>query len=147
METGNNKLEVSRLFFEINKTLKRSMRNIFEDAGITMPQGLVISILTQAGEMKLTELGRKTNLSNSTISGIIDRLEKQQLVVRTRSESDRRIVYVKATPRFEKIHKEIYKKAEENFENILSAGSSEEIEKIIEGLNILKKILTLKKDK
>ena len=142
MEVENKRVEAARLFFDIGKTLNRSMRRCFEDIGITMPQSIVIRTLIKSGEMKLTDLSRKINLSNSTISGIIDRLEKQQLVVRTRSEEDRRIIYVKATPKFEELHNEILNKAEKSFESLLGAGSPEEIDKIIEGLKTLKRILT-----
>lgn len=141
METVSKKVEVARLFFEVNKTIKHSMRRRLEDIGITLPQSLVIGALIKFGEMKITELSRKINLSNSTISGIIDRLEKQQLVIRTRSEEDRRIVYVKVTPKFGEIHNGFHKIIEKNFEDLLSAGTPEEIEKIIEGLHVLKKML------
>jgi len=141
MENMNKKKEIAKLFSEVNKIIKRSMRKSFEDVGITIPQSLVIGTLIQFGEMKITELSRKINLSNSTISGIIDRLEKRQLVIRTRSEEDRRIVYVKVTPKFGEVHKGFHDKVEESFKDLLSTGTPEEIEKIIEGLNVLKKIL------
>lgn len=133
--------EIARLFFEIGKALRHTMSKNFGDIGFTGPQGMVMSTLTKYGEMKITELSRKMNLSNSTTSGIIDRLEKQQFVIRTRSEQDRRIVYVKASPMFDKIHKELHKNAEKGLEELLSSGTPEEIEKILEGLNAFKKIL------
>ncbi|MDD4239289.1 MAG: MarR family transcriptional regulator [Desulfotomaculaceae bacterium] len=141
METVNKKVEIAKLFSEVNKIIKRSMRKSFDDVGITIPQSLVIGTLTQFGEMKISELSRKINLSNSTISGILDRLEKRQLVIRTRSEEDRRIVYVKVSPNFGEIHKEFHEKVEQSFEHLLSAGTPEEIGKIVEGLNTFKKIL------
>ncbi|TEB10660.1 hypothetical protein Psfp_04129 [Pelotomaculum sp. FP] len=63
------------------------------------------------------------------------------MVIRTRSEEDRRIVYVKVTPKFGEIHNGFHKIIEKNFEDLLSAGTPEEIAKIIEGLDVLKKIL------
>jgi len=141
MEIIYKKVEAARLFFEVNKILKRSMSKSVEDIGITLPQSLVIGTLTKFGEMKITELSKKINLSNSTISGIIDRLEKQQLVVRTRSEKDRRIVYVKVTPKFGEMHQGFHQKIEESLGELLSTGTPDEIEKIIVGLNTLKKIL------
>jgi MarR family transcriptional regulator, organic hydroperoxide resistance regulator len=146
MDAVNKKAEVARLFSEVSKTLKHCMRKTFEDIGITMPQGILIGTLIKCGEMKITELSNKINLSNSTISGIVDRLEKQQLVERTRSEEDKRIVYVKVTPKLEKLFKGVHKKADESFEDLLSAGTPEEIEKIIEGLDALKRILNHSKE-
>lgn len=141
MTITNKKSEVARLVFEVNKILKQSMRRMFDNVGITLPQGLVIATLISSGEMKISDLSRKIGLSNSTISGIVDRLEKQQLVERTRSEEDRRIVYVKVTPKSDWIHEGIHRRAQENFEDLLKTGTPEEIETVIEGLTILKKIL------
>ncbi|TEB09511.1 hypothetical protein Psfp_04268 [Pelotomaculum sp. FP] len=56
METVSKKVEVARLFFEVNKTIKHSMRRRLEDIGITLPQSLVIGALIKFGEMKITEL-------------------------------------------------------------------------------------------
>lgn len=141
MENTNKKEEIVKLFYDVNKVLKCGMRKSFEDANLTIPQSLVIGSLIKNGEMKITDLSKRLNLSNSTISGIVDRLEKQQLVVRTRSEVDRRIVFVKVTSRFSEMFQEIFKKAEESFQELLNPGTSEEIEKILEGLKTLKKIL------
>lgn len=146
MDTIDKKAEVPELFFEVGKILKHYMRKNFEDIGITAPQGMVIGTLFKAGEMKITELSKKVNLSNSTISGIVDRLEKQDLVIRTRSEKDRRAVYVNITPKVKDMYKEIHKKTEKSFEDLLSGGSPEDITKIIDGLNTLKRILTERKD-
>lgn len=142
MESENKKITIAKLFFEMEKTLKRSMRRCFEDYGITMPQTFVMRVLIRSGKMKLTELSREMKLSNSTVSGIIDRLEKQQLVERIRSEKDKRIVYIKATPKFMQLHNEFLDIAEKKFEKLLDTGTSEEFDVIIEGLNIMKRILT-----
>ena len=141
METENKKIKIARLFFEMHKTLKRSMRRCFEDIGMTMPQSFVMGILVKSGEMKLTELSREMKLSNSTVSGIIDRLEKQQLVERTRSEKDKRIVHVKATHKFHELHDEFVDRAEKSFESLLDTATSEDMDIIISGLNVLGKIL------
>lgn len=141
MDDINKKSEVARLFTEVTKILKESMRRSYENIGITVPQSLVIGTLMKFGEMKITELSGKINLTNSTISGIVDRLEKQGLVVRKRSEGDKRIVFVQLTPKFEEIYQGIYKKVEESFQDLLSPATSEELVKIIEGLSVLKKIV------
>lgn len=141
MDNINKTAEVARLFSELSKMLKKSLHKTFEDSKLTMPQTMVIGTLIKHGEMKITELSNKMNLSNSTTSGIVDRLEKQGLVLRVRSEEDRRTVYVKITEKVEEYHKGVHKKLEETFEELLSSGTSEDMDKIIEGLNTLKKVL------
>ena len=146
MNESNSGTNVVRLFFVVSKNFKNFMRKIFEDSELTMPQTMVINTLFEEGEMKITDLSSKISLSNSTISGIIDRLERQQLVVRTRNEEDRRTVYVKVTPKFEEIHKGFQEKIEKRFNDLLREGTPEEINKIIEGLNTLQRLLNQGKE-
>ena len=139
---SNENTKLGRLFFDLFRQLKHYMRKNFEDQGITMPQGMVVGTLIRNGEMKTTELGSRLNMTNSTISGILDRLEKQGVVERRRSKEDRRIVYVKVTPNFGEMHKEMLKKIEKSFQELLDTATPEELAKITEGFDTLKKILT-----
>lgn len=96
--------------------------------------------------MKVSDLSQKLGLSNSTVSGIIDRLEKQGLVERTRSTEDRRVVYVSVTSKFKDTFQKHFKEAERKFEELISRASPEDLNKIIEGLESLKKILEKQND-
>ncbi|SFC76063.1 MarR family winged helix-turn-helix transcriptional regulator [Clostridium uliginosum] len=141
METLNESIEVARLFQEVMQLFKHNMKKVFNDAGISAPQGMVIGLLSKNKKMKITELSNHLCLSNSTVSGIIDRLEMQQMVVRERSKEDKRVVYVSISPNFEDIHKTFHKQLEKNIENIMNQGSTEELHKISVGLDALKKLL------
>jgi DNA-binding MarR family transcriptional regulator len=135
-------LEIGRLLREVNCILKHSMGKRFESMGITMPQGMLLGILSRSGQrMKISELSQKLNLSDGTVSGIIDRLEKQGMVERARSDEDKRVVYVSLSPRMKEIHHDFHLRTEETVKSLLGRGTPEEIEKILEGLNILKKLV------
>jgi DNA-binding MarR family transcriptional regulator len=64
---------------------------------ITTPQLTVLRVLKIAGDLRLSDLSVKINLTNSTVTGIIDRLERAGLVSRQRSTDDRRVILVKIT--------------------------------------------------
>jgi DNA-binding MarR family transcriptional regulator len=51
------------------------------------------------GSLSLGELSKGMYLHPSTISGVVDRLEKKRYVVRDRTEKDRRVVKVRLTPK------------------------------------------------
>lgn len=66
---------------------------------LTGPQLTVIKLLSGIGELSLTELSESMQTRNSTVTGIIDRMEGADLVKRVRSEEDRRVVKIRLTPK------------------------------------------------
>ncbi|WP_028992351.1 MarR family winged helix-turn-helix transcriptional regulator [Thermoanaerobacter thermocopriae] len=146
MEEINNGLKILKLLKQIMDIIKHSMKYECKDFDITSLQGMLMGILAHYGAMKVSDLSQKLGLSNSTVSGIIDRLEKQGLVERTRSTKDRRVVYVSVTSKFKDTFQKHFKEAERKFEELISKASPEDLNKIIEGLESLKKILEKQND-
>lgn len=83
-----------KLLKEITRTLARRMPGGIH-AGLTMPQLLTLHELARHhGPMSLSDLSHALNLANSTVSGIIDRLERAGHVRRRTDAEDQRIVRV-----------------------------------------------------
>lgn len=141
MEDLKESTKVARLFQEVMILFRQSMSKVFEDVGITAPQSMVMGILSKEKKMKITELSSKLGLSNSTVSGIIDRLEKHGVVERNRSEEDKRVVYVSVSSKFMERHQSFHRQIEENIANKMNQGTPEELDKINEGLEALKRLL------
>ena len=59
------------------------------------------------GEITSVDLSGKTLLAAASLVGIIDRLEKKDLVSRVRSSADRRAVYIVATARSRELEAEV----------------------------------------
>lgn len=142
MEKLNESVEVARLFQEVMQLFKHNMSKVLCETGISAPQGMVLGLLSKKKKLKITELSNELSLSNSTVSGIIDRLEKQEMVIRERSSDDKRVVYVSISPNFKEMHKGFHKQFEKNLADIMNKGNAEEIHKIYEGLDTLKKLLS-----
>jgi DNA-binding MarR family transcriptional regulator len=142
MEKENQSLEVARLFKEVLSIFKHNMGRAYQELGITLPQGLVIGQLSKTGKMKMNEISSNLSLSNSTISGIVDRLENQRMVVRERSKEDNRVVYVSLSPEFEKIHQNFHLFGEKCIEGLFDKGTPEEMSEILKGLTILKRLMS-----
>jgi DNA-binding MarR family transcriptional regulator len=145
MEELNKGIRVIKVLKQVMDTLKQNMGHQFKEMNITGPQGMLMGILAHDGEMKISDLSEKLGLSNSTVSGIVDRLEKQGLVERTRSEEDRRVVYVSVTQEFQKNAKERFNGIQRMFEGLMNTATPEEAERIYEGLNTLKKVMDRQK--
>lgn len=72
-------------------------RLLLERHGLTGPQLVVLKALVGLGEVTVGELARRVHLSQATTTGVLTRLEKRDLITRTRSEVDRRRVFVRVT--------------------------------------------------
>jgi len=82
---------------------RRVTRTVAERYGLTGSQLLVLKMLEPKGSISLSELSERIRAKNSTVTGIIDRMERDGLVVRRRSEEDRRVVYLELTPKGKKL--------------------------------------------
>ena len=73
---------------------------LFREYGLTSSQYNVLRILRGEGKpMPALEIAERLIQVVPAITGLIDRLEKQGLVVRRRCTEDRRVVYVEITER------------------------------------------------
>jgi DNA-binding MarR family transcriptional regulator len=81
-------------------------RRLVEEHGVTAPQLATLAEAELLGGSTIGSLARAVHLSQPTVSGILDRLERQQLVRRDRSESDRRSVKVTVTDKGRRLLRE-----------------------------------------
>lgn len=141
MEEIQKSIEVIKMLKNLMGTIKQNMHEQFKEMRVTGPQGMLMRTLVHNGEMKISDLSEMLALSNSTVSGILDRLEKNGFVKRTRSDEDRRVVYVSVTDEFKKHAQEHFDEIEKKLESMMSKGTPEELEKIFEGLDTLQKVI------
>jgi DNA-binding MarR family transcriptional regulator len=83
-------------------------------------------MLEGMGDISLSELSERIRAQNSTVTGIIDRMEREALVVRTRSTEDRRVVHIKLTDKGSKIARAIAVEPMEIFRGALESLSPAE---------------------
>ncbi len=81
----------------IIRAIDMRSRRLMQNSGFTGPQLLVLQALGVHKEMSAGELAREVNLSQGTVTSILDRLEKRELIQRIRSHTDRRKVFVTLT--------------------------------------------------
>ena len=134
--------QIIKLNKDINKSLRHKFHHSIHDSGFTLPQLSVISMLEKHGEQKVSELSLKIGLSDSTVSGILDRLEQKDIIRRERTKDDRRVVKISLTGKSKGFCNDFRQKREEYFTQLLKNLSEQEIKDIIKGLKILNRALT-----
>ncbi|MGO0062335.1 MarR family winged helix-turn-helix transcriptional regulator [Brevibacillus fluminis] len=107
-----------------------------ERCGVTKPQMLVIQQLKQ-GPRTIGEISRLVDLSYSTTSGIIDRMERHQMVVRKKDERDRRVVWVSLAQHLKDLEDKLPFLQEQYNEELFSRVKPEDMEGIMQSLQIV----------
>jgi DNA-binding MarR family transcriptional regulator len=74
-----------------------SSKNLARDTGLTTSQLLVLQLLEPGGDMTIGDIAKQVNLSQGTVTIIIDRLEDRKLVARIKGQQDKRKVFVEIT--------------------------------------------------
>jgi DNA-binding MarR family transcriptional regulator len=72
-------------------------RRIDREAGLTLPQFVVLSSVRDLRSGTSTQIAHEADLSPATVVGILDKLESKGLIARVRSTVDRRSVHSSMT--------------------------------------------------
>lgn len=101
---------------------------LFRSFGLTSSQYNVLRILRGEGKpLPSLEIAKRMIQIVPAITGLIDRLEGQELVVRQRCEEDRRVVYVAITRKATDLLKRIDRPLEELHKQLVGHLSSSEL--------------------
>ena len=83
--------EIDQHLRAVRRTLQQPVEAEFARGGLTGPQRSVIEAVVKMGGLSVKEASRQVGLAHSTVSGIVDRLERQGLVERQKDRKDHRI--------------------------------------------------------
>lgn len=72
-------------------------RHLLKETGLTSPQVMVLQAVSVHGRRKPSDIARSVNLSQGTITSIVDRLARAGLVDRERNAADKRVIEVVVT--------------------------------------------------
>ena len=99
---------VARIMPQIHAAFVKRQPDILMKGRITLSHMLIMDILREKGECKMSELSNIVGVTRSAVTGITDRLIGAKLVKRTRSRKDRRVVRVRLTEKGRRITKKVH---------------------------------------
>lgn len=129
-------IRILRAARAIEAEVRERLRVQFE---VTLPQFDVMAALERKPDgMTMTELSRFLMVSNGNVTGIIDRLVADKIVVRQAPADDRRAIIVRLTPRGVKQFTAMAKAHETWVDGLLSefdAGEADMLIRHLDGLS------------
>jgi len=105
--------------------MARSFDAALEDE-ITPQKFLLLNSLLRMKKCKVNDLAQEVNLSSGATTLALNRLEKEGLILRTRDEGDRRVVWVELTGEGRSLILRLVEKRHQVWEKMLSALTREE---------------------
>lgn len=134
-------------FHCINYLLTVSQHEVFQtfatqlnSFGITPGQYGVLSCLWTHGPSTPKEIAQKLRLENSTVSGVLDRMQKRGLIDRIVDPNDRRSVQVVATETGMEMKDEVLRTVDELNAQILGGFTQDQKDNLIDCLYVIGKV-------
>jgi len=130
--------ELEKVMRDLAFKITKKGREALNEIGLTPPQFNLMVHLYFNGPLNQTNLSKDLYLAKSTISGIVERLEKRRFVKRAKREKDRRSEIVLLTPAGEEVIKRVIDKRVDFLRKITQELTEDEKEKLFELLTRMK---------
>ena len=114
----------------VSSMLKKDMQSY----GLNPTEFTVMEVLYNKGAQPIQVIGNKVLLASSSITYVIDQLEKKKYVERKVNENDRRITLVSLTPSGQEFMEEVFPQHSKIIQELFGGLSQDEIENLSESL-------------
>lgn len=140
-----NTTEILIKIRKIVRSVDIESKKIQKEYGVSIPQVLCLSFLNKSPNYRATqgEIRNFLNLNSSTVSGIINRLEKKGLLARLPKSGDKRVVNISLTSAGDKLFSTIPSLLHEQLSKRLKKLTNEELIRVEESLDTLVNLLDI----
>jgi len=109
--------------YSVSRLITKAYKPFLEEMALTYPQYLVLLVLWENDNISMNKIGEKLLLNTNTLSPLVKRMEKMELLRRKRSEKDERSVFIQLTEK----GKELKNKAVPIPEKLLNTLLTEDV--------------------
>ncbi|WP_332697504.1 MarR family winged helix-turn-helix transcriptional regulator [Halalkalibacter lacteus] len=129
-----------KLFVVMTRAIQAITKRVEEDIksyGLNPTEFGVLELLYSKGNQPIQKIGEKVLLASSSITYVVDKLEKKQLLERKPCPKDRRVTYAVITELGERLMDDIFPKHREAIQEIFGGLEQGEKEVMISQLKKL----------
>jgi len=99
--------------------------------GLTITEAAVLDVLAREGSQQPTNLASALLITTGGVTGIADKLLQKGLILRSRDEKDRRVVYLSITDRGMEVHQSTVKGRQERLQTAMQVLDDSEVENLL----------------
>ncbi|MBN2570327.1 MAG: MarR family transcriptional regulator [Deltaproteobacteria bacterium] len=114
------------LIAKAHQKISGIFRSGLQRMGLTPAQALVLVVLYEEEGISAGDLGMRLVLDSPTISGLLDRMEKDNWIIKKNSQNDGRLLEITLTEKAHKIKDQLLSEIEVSNEKVLSIFKIEE---------------------
>ena len=133
--------------YSASRLITIAYKPYLDKLGLTYPQYLVLLVLWENDGLSVNQIAKRLLLNTNTLSPLLKRMEKMELLQRNRSSEDERSVIVQLTESGKKLKAKALPIPERLFKELISDKiSTEDILKLKDILNDLVSVLSNKRE-
>ncbi|MEK3889451.1 MarR family winged helix-turn-helix transcriptional regulator [Bacillus sp. FSL K6-3431] len=129
-----------KVFIVLSRALQSIKKRVEEDIkclGLNPTEFSVLELIYSKGDQPIQKIGEKVLIASSSITYVVDKLEKKKLIERKPCPKDRRITYAAITNEGTELMSEVFPKHKVAMKEICGGLDSKEKEVLIEQLKKL----------
>lgn len=122
-------------------SLFSEMEKNFKEFGLNISEFGVLEMLYHKGDQPVQKVAEKVLVTSGTITYVINKLEKKDLVIRRKCNKDKRVYYVSLTEKGKEFIANIFPKHKDFLNDLFKDLSEESKRELLENLIKFRKIL------
>ena len=131
--------------YSASRLITKAYKPFLDKMGLTYPQYLVLLVLWENNKISINKISKALLLNTNTLSPLLKRMEKMDLLQRNRSIEDERIVVIELTEKGEELKNQAALIPEELIKILISEDI--ELSEIIGMKNMLNELIKILSNK
>ncbi|MGG3451498.1 MULTISPECIES: MarR family winged helix-turn-helix transcriptional regulator [Bacillaceae] len=128
MEDSKKSLKLFIVLSRAYKVVNEQVNRYIQQTGLNPTEFAVLELLYHKGPQPLQQIGGKILLASGSITYVVDKLEKKQLLRRVACPEDRRITHAAITQDGIELIEGVFPEHEQNIHDLISVLSEEEVD-------------------
>ncbi|CAM3683302.1 MarR family winged helix-turn-helix transcriptional regulator [Mesobacillus zeae] len=125
-ESVNTSLKLFIVLSRAYRAINEHVNKVIQNNGLNPTEFAVLELLYHKGDQPLQQIGGKILLASGSITYVVDKLEKKELLKRIACPNDRRVTYAQITETGKKLIEDIFPEHSQNIHELMGALSEEE---------------------
>lgn len=134
MNREEESLRALTVILRASGTITQMVKKDMNSYGVNPTEFMVLELLYNKGPQAIQVIGNKVLLASSSITYVIDQLEKKKFVTRKKNEKDRRVTLVSLTTEGYQLMGKIFPQHSSVIENLFEGLTDDELVKLGDSL-------------